>query len=113
MKGKVIDLFSRKPMDVPTGNEANDESVMEGGMYLGHIHEESASIIRQVGTLLEGRAKQIDHMVAIWEQEALDYYEMIGDVLGILNVEGFDPATHEMQVSEEGHVWIVKKKGDK
>lgn len=105
---KVIDFFTRKPME-PVYTKDNDDSTMEGGVYYGHVHKSQASVVRNMATLLEAKAQQLDELSKQWEELAVTYYHMIDEVLVLLEMPGYDPRTHEFQISEDGHCWLVER----
>jgi predicted secreted protein len=112
-KGKVVDMFSRKTMDITNQDTAKNEQQASEGTYVGHIHKETADLVRKSETELEARASQIDAMVAQWEQFAMAHFGLIDQVLQILDIDGFDPRIHAVSISEDGHVWVVPRKDEK
>lgn len=108
-KGSVIDLFSRKRIDTTNQDTKDNDTKASEGIYLGHVQREIAEIVRDSETLLEAKASQIDDMVDQWERMAMGHFTLIDHVLQILDVGGFDPQTHTLSISEDGHVWVVPK----
>lgn len=114
MKGKIVDFFTGKVMDKVQQDTSNNDKLAMDGVYVGNIHKSKAKYIRTQTEILRAKEEQINKMVEVWEKEMMDYMYNIDEVLHVLNVDGFDPRTHDMSVSEDGHVWIVPVvKGDK
>lgn len=107
-KGKVIDMFSRKPMDViRQDTKQNDEMTSKDGIYAGHIDKELAKIVRDSVASLDAKSDQIDAMVADWEEQATEHFGMLDSILRLLDVDGFHAGTHKLSISEDGHVWVI------
>lgn len=104
----IIDFFSRKPVRLQD-TESNDKEAKDEGVYVGQIHEVNAEMIRNVGVVLDIKARQMQELVAEWEELATDYHNMIDKVVSTLGIQGYDPTKQKLQVSEDGHCWLVDR----
>lgn len=116
-KGKIVDIFSGKPMDtIHQNTEENDRLVQENGKYVGHIHKNIAKVFRDRMRLLDAKSDQIDRLVEEWEQLVQHHTRELANLFVMLDVDPgtFNPEHHGVMISEDGHVWIVDlpKSGD-
>jgi len=104
-KGKIIDLFTRRVLSQDTAK--NDKKAEDKGVYLGHVHKDTAIKVRALKAVLDAQETQIEHLVNEWEEMTQDYYYAIDQILELLDAEAYDLFTQEMSISKDGHIWIV------
>ena len=109
---KIIDFFTGRTINVGTSEVKKPHMELREGVYYGHIHEPLASRLRNMGTVLEERAEEIQEMVEQWEDLAKVYYELVSEVLDVLDQPGYDAGQCKLEVSEEGHCWLVPRVGE-
>lgn len=110
-KGKVVDMFSKKPMDEEKQNtKLNDYLVENKGRYVGSITKEHAEHLRDSLKLLNGRREQITKLMLEWEEDYNDHMAEIFDMLAgdlRLKQEDFDPISEDVFIDEKGSVFVV------
>lgn len=107
-KGKVVDLFTRRRLDKSDQDtKANDQRAEQKGVYIGHIHKDIADRIIAMKAHVEGIEEQIENLMEKWEHLSIDYTKSVQHILHILDKPGLNMLTHELSISEDGHIWIV------
>jgi hypothetical protein len=112
-KGKVVDMFSKKPLDTETQDtKANDQQAEHGGRYAGNIDKEYARALRTHLNVLNGRMRQIDELIRQWEEDynlhVDEIYQMLQEDLDIQS-EDFNPDLEDVYIDENGHVWFMTR----
>lgn len=107
--GKIINLFTGKPLDVAQDKEHNDEVTSEHGKFVGSLDEKAADIVLSHQALTESLGNRIDELMGEYLYMLDQHHSNIKSVLEILGVKKFDPEREMVMVSEEGKVWIVER----
>lgn len=108
MEKKVIDIFTRRPLETTQDTEANDERSSEQGIFVGAIPLVMAVAIRSHQASTEALGEQLDNLMGDYLFMLDAHNANLEGVLELLKVGGYDPETQVIMISEEGKVWIVE-----
>lgn len=109
-KGKVVDMFSKKPMDEDKQNTAGNDYLANNGRYVGSITVDKAEGLRNYLSILNGRREQLLRLIDALEGDYQEHMDEVYDILrGDLKVkyEEFDPMTEDVYIDEHGSVFLV------
>lgn len=107
---QIISLKSGKQLN-KQDIKANDQLVMKDGRYIGVLPSEDAEFMRKWHDRLTCEQAQIDELISEYEQSRMQYLVDLTSVLLYLGFDpmNFDPITEHVFISEDGHIWVVKK----
>jgi hypothetical protein len=110
---KVIDFFSRKPLDVISKRiRADDNWVDEHGKYIGVLTKRDCKRLREILNEMALLYEQKEKILHLWNQANERYYSKLSYCLTYLEEhtpeeKKVNLGKDEIYIDENGHVWVV------
>ena len=109
---KVISLKSGKRLN-RQNTKSNDKLINQEGRYIGVLPSEDAEFMRKWHDRLTYEQAQIHELIEEYEKNHMQYLTDLTSMMLYLGFdpESYDPTKERLFISEDGHIWLIEKKG--